>query len=104
MIAYAFVYEPEVVFLIYPPKDVKCDIDKDNEPDAIVDEGRISNRGWFNIRKVTSDNPNKVSNRYLRTISFGDVKTSDDWDGFVQVMEDKEEMLIHLLQQRKPPD
>ena len=103
MIAYAFVYEPEVVFLIYPPKDVKCDIDKDNDSDATVDEG-TSNQGWFNIRKVSSNNPNKVSNRYLRTISFGDVKARDDWDGFVQVMGGKEDNLIQLLQQCKPPD
>ena len=104
MIAYAFVYEPKVVFLIYPPKDVKCDIDKDNEPDATVDEGRTSKRGWYNIRKVSSDKPNKVSDQYLRTISFGDVKTDGEWDGFVQAMERKEEELMEILKQSTPPD
>ena len=104
MIAYAFVYEPKVTFVIYPPKDVKCDIGNDDEPDATVGEERTSKRGWFNIRKVSSNKPNKVSDQYLRTISFGEVKTEGEWNGFVQAMERKEEELMEILKQSMPPD
>ena len=104
MISYAFVYEPKVVFVIYPPKDVKCDIGSDDEPDATVDEDRTSRRGWYNIRKVSSVKPNKVSDQYLRTIFFGEVKTDGEWNGFVQAMGRKEEELMEILKQSTPPE
>ena len=104
MIAYAFVYEPKVNFLIYPPKDVKCDIGNDDEPEVLVDEERVSKRGWFNIRKVSSDKPNKVSEQYLRTISFGEIKTDVEWNTFVQARERKEEDLMEILKQSMPPN
>ena len=106
MIAYSSIYDTRVVSIIYPPTDENCgDVNDADVNETTIDDvnnGAEKRRGWFNIRSVASEQDDKTTNKYLRIISIGEIRTRYSFEAFAAAMASKENQLQRMLLETRP--
>lgn len=103
MIAYAFVYQPEIIHLVYPPNDQN----HGNRSSTTEEDDNVefTSGDWFEILRYHSPESCEGSKVFLHALAFGDIPNVDSetsFQDFELEMDKLESKLLENLKQGPP--